>query len=496
MRNEAYFVMYAAVTSDKDNDADGSLRQPLKSRVIMSNIRTRFAPSPTGRLHIGNVRTALFNWLFARQSGGSFILRVEDTDIARSRFEYELSIYEDLKWLGLEWDEGPEKGGEYGPYRQSERKALHKAAAVRLVNEGKAYKCYCTKEQLEDLKAEQTSAGMPPRYDGRCRNLDPEAMPRNAPFTVRFRVPEKDVRVTDGVHGLLSFDSRNIGDFVIVGSDGVAAYNFAAVVDDALMDITHVIRGDDHLSNTPRQLLLFEALGLKAPVFTHIPLVLGPDKAPLSKRHGSFSIEEIREQGFLPEAVTAAVARLGWNPGEGLLTLDELAPLFSIDKLSASPSEFDVEKLKFYNKAAIQKSGTERLIELSSLSTIGRPIEAPGVVEAVKGNASDLKELKELSLPFLAEPEPGVEEAKELSEPYAKAVVKAFREALEGMAEIDQDSYKDMVEAVKTATGEKGKRLLMPLRLALTGSHSGIELAGVLKLLGRERAIHRLRRYE
>lgn len=462
----------------------------------MTTVRTRFAPSPTGRLHIGNIRTALFNWLFAQRMGDSFILRIEDTDTARSRFEYELSIYEDLKWLGLDWDEGPDRGGEHGPYRQSERKALHKAAAVRLVNEGKAYKCYCTKEQLEDLRAEQASAGMPSRYDGRCRNLAPDAMPSGAPFTVRFRVPEKDVRVMDGVHGLLAFDSRNIGDFVIVGSDGVAAYNFGAVVDDALMDITHVIRGDDHLSNTPRQLLLFEALDLKAPVFTHIPLVLGPDKAPLSKRHGSFSIEDIREQGFLPEAVVNAVARLGWNPGEGLLELDELAPLFAIEKLSASPSEFDVERLKFYNKAAIQKSRAERLIELSSLSTAGRPLKAANVVEAVKGNASDLKELKELALPFLTEPEPGMEEAKELSEPYARAVVKAFREALEGMAEIDQDSYRGMVEAVRARTGEKGKRLLMPLRLALTGRHAGIELAGVLKLLGIKRAIERLRRYE
>lgn len=460
----------------------------------MSNIRTRFAPSPTGRLHIGNIRTALFNWLFASANGGSFILRIEDTDTVRSRLEYELSIYEDLKWLGLEWNEGPDKDGEYGPYRQSERKALHKAAAVRLVKEGKAYKCYCTKEQLEDLRAEQVAAGMPPRYDGRCRNLKPEDVSANAPFTVRFRVPEKDVRVADSVHGLLAFDSRNIGDFVIIGSDGVAAYNFAAVVDDALMNITHVIRGDDHLSNTPRQLLLFEALGLNAPVFTHIPLVLGPDKAPLSKRHGSFSIEDMREHGFLPEAVVNAVARLGWNPGEGLLELDGLAPLFSIEKLSASPSEFDIERLKFYNKAAIQKSKAERLIELSSLSTIGQSAAAASVVEAVKGNASDLKELKELSLPFLTEP--GAEEATELSEPYAKAVVKAFRESLEIMAEIDADSYKDMVEAVKASTGEKGKRLLMPLRLALTGRHSGIELAGVLKLLGKERAIERLRRYE
>lgn len=459
-------------------------------------VRTRFAPSPTGRLHVGNARTALFNWLFARRGGGSFILRIEDTDLERSRFEHELSVCEDLRWLGLDWDEGPDKDGGHGPYRQSERKSVHRAAAIRLVNEGKAYKCYCTKEQLEDLKAAQMAAGMPSRYDGRCRDLDPEKTPAGAPFTVRFRVPEKDIRIEDGVHGLLAFDTRSIGDFVIVGSDGVATYNFAAAVDDALMEITHVIRGDDHLSNTPRQLLLFEALGLKPPEFTHIPLVVGADKTPLSKRHGSFSIGEMRDGGFLPEAVVNAMARLGWNPGEGLMETAELASLFSIEKLSASPSEFALERLKFYNKAAIQKSKAERLIELSTLSTTGLPSEAGRVVEAVKGNASDLRELKELALPFLVEPEPGQEEAKELSEPYAKAVVKAFREAIERMGAAGQEPYKELVEAVRAETGEKGKRLLMPLRLALTGTRKGVELAAVLELLGKDRAIERLKKHE
>lgn len=459
----------------------------------MTTVRTRFAPSPTGRLHIGNVRTALFNWLFAKASGGAFILRIEDTDAARSRPEHELSIYEDLRWLGLDWAEGPDIGGDFSPYRQSERKSVHKAAALRLVTEGKAYKCYCTKEQLEDLKAAQVSSGMPPRYDGRCRGLGPNDGPKNAPFTVRFHVPEKDIRIDDGVHGLLAFDSRVIGDFVIIGSDGVAAYNFGAVVDDALMAITHVIRGDDHLSNTPRQLLLFEALGLQAPLYTHIPLVLGPDKTPLSKRHGSFSIEEIRAQGFLPEAVVNAIARLGWNPGEGLLNLDELAPRFAIEKLSASPSEFDNERLRAYNKAAIQKSAAEKLINISGEALTEY---AARVFDAVKSNASDLNELKELAAPFLTEPALGQEDAKELSEPWSKAVVKAFRQELEKLGEIDADAYKAMVEAVKASTGEKGKRLLLPLRLSLTGKHAGIELAGVLKLLGKERALERLKKYE
>lgn len=462
----------------------------------MGIVRTRFAPSPTGRLHIGNIRTALFNWLFARQMGGSFILRVEDTDTLRSRAEYELSICEDLKWLGIIWDEGPDKGGDFGPYRQSERTALHRAAAGRLLSEGKAYRCYCTREQLEDLKAVQAASGMPSRYDGRCRNLRPGDVPEGTPFVIRFRVPDQEVRIKDGVHGLLAFDSRTIGDFVIVGSDGVAAYNFAAVVDDALMEISHVIRGDDHLSNTPRQILLFEALDMNTPVYTHIPLVLGPDKTPLSKRHGSFSIEERRAEGFLPEAVVNAVARLGWNPGEGLKTMEELSGLFTMERLSSSPSEFDVERLKFYNREAIQKSTPERLIALSSLSSLGMPEKAAEVVEAVKSNASDLDSMKALAMPFLEEPEPGPSEEKELSEPYAKAVLKAFSEELENIESIDQESYKALTEAVKKKTGEKGKRLLMPLRLALTGSHEGIELVRVISLLGKELAKKRLKRYE
>jgi len=459
----------------------------------MTAVRTRFAPSPTGRLHLGNARTALFNWLFAKAMNGVFVLRIEDTDAARSLPEHELSICEDLRWLGLDWDEGPDIGGEFGPYRQSERKSVHKAAAVRLVAEGRAYKCYCTKEQLEALKEHQVSSGLPPRYDGRCRGLGAGDGPKGAPFTVRFRVPEKDIRIDDGVHGLLAFDSRAIGDFVIIGSDGVASYNFAAVVDDALMAITDVIRGDDHLSNTPRQLMLFDALGLGAPRYTHIPLVTGPDKTPLSKRHGAFSIADMRKQGFLPEAVVNAVARLGWMPGEGLMTLEELASKFSMKKLSPSPSEFDPERLKSFNRAAIQSSTAERL---AALIDADRTHEALRVIEAVRGNASGLDELRELCLPFLTEPALTDEDARELSEPYAKAVLKAFWVELEKTGDMDAQAYKAMVETVKAATGEKGKRLLMPLRLALTGSHAGVELAVVLGLLGKERAIERLRKYE
>lgn len=457
----------------------------------MGIVRTRFAPSPTGPLHLGNARTALFNYLFARRNKGSFILRIEDTDRARSTYDFERAIYEDLRWLGLEWDEGPDKGGPFGPYRQSERSSIYAGEAERLVSEGKAYRCYCSKERLEELKASQAAAGKPSRYDGRCRDLKPGDAPIGAPSVVRFKVPSKEVLFMDGVHGLLSFDSRTIGDFVIMGSDGVAAYNFAVVADDALMSVSHVIRGDDHISNTPRQVLLFEALGLKTPIFSHVPLVLGPDKTPLSKRHGEFSLKGLRDEGFLPEAVINAAARLGWNPGEGMMTLDELAEAFSIDRLSKSASSFDEGRLKSYNKEAIQMKDAAELSILIGLNT-----EAAGIIGSIKGNASTLKELETFVRPFLTEPEPGPAELEELKEEHAKKVIMAFRAALEAMPEPKDDSYRELTDRVKAETGEKGRRLLMPLRLALTGMREGVELANVLKLLGREEAIKRLKRFE
>ena len=457
----------------------------------MGIVRTRFAPSPTGPLHLGNARTALFNYLFARRNNGSFILRIEDTDRARSTDEFERAIYDDLMWLGLVWDEGPDIDGAFGPYRQSERLKLYAEEAERLISEGKAYRCYCTRERLEELKAAQAAAGKPSRYDNRCRDLKPVDAPPGVPGVIRFKVPVKEVLFMDGVHGLLSFDSRTLGDFVIMGSDGIAAYNFAVVLDDARMAVSHVIRGDDHISNTPRQVLLFEALGLKTPLFNHVPLVMGPDKTPLSKRHGEFSLKGLRDEGYLPEAIVNAVARLGWNPGEGIMGLDELSDAFSIDKLSKSASGFDEGRLKSYNKDAIQIKSSKELSILMGLNT-----EAAGLIDALKGNASTLRELETLLRPFITGPSPGSTESDELNQEHAKKVIKAFRLALDAIPGLKEESYKDLVEGVKAATGEKGRRLLMPLRLALTGMHEGVELANVLKLIGREEAIKRLRRFE
>jgi glutamyl-tRNA synthetase len=290
-------------------------------------MRVRFAPSPTGLLHVGNARTALFNWLLARGRGGTFVLRIEDTDVERSTPESEQGILNDLRWLGLDWDEGPDVGGPHGPYRQSERLDLYRSYAHELVEQGHAYHCFCSAEQLEADRRAALESGRPPQYSGRCRDLSPstaaERLASGHPAVVRFRVPQgRTVAFQDVVRGTVQFETEVIGDPVLVRSDGHPAYNFAVVIDDALMEITHVVRGEDHISNTPRQVLLYEALKFQPPVFAHLALVLGPDHTPLSKRHGATSVSEFRTRGYLPEALVNYLALLGWSPGGG----DEVLP--------------------------------------------------------------------------------------------------------------------------------------------------------------------------
>ncbi|HEY8534880.1 MAG TPA: glutamate--tRNA ligase, partial [Vicinamibacterales bacterium] len=311
-------------------------------------MRLRFAPSPTGQLHVGNARTALFNWLLARGHGGTFILRIEDTDRERSTPESEKSILDDLRWLGLDWDEGPDIGGPAGPYRQSERLALYHEHAKRLIESGAAYYCFCSPEQVEADRQAALAAGLPPRYSGRCRAIEPADARRRVdagePAVIRFRVPEaRDVTFIDAVRGAVTVSTDTIGDPVLLRTDGHPAYNFAVVVDDALMRVTHVVRGEDHISNTPRQLLLYEAFGWTPPEFAHLSLVLGPDHAPLSKRHGATSVAEFRSRGYLPEALANYLALIGWSPGGGeeLLPLDELARRFSLRTVSHSAGVFD-----------------------------------------------------------------------------------------------------------------------------------------------------------
>src|SRR5438105_4919161 len=335
-------------------------------------VRVRFAPSPTGHLHVGNARTALFNWLLARGQGGTYIFRIEDTDADRSTRESEASIVTDLRWLGLDWDEGPDVGGPRGPYRQSERLHLYQSYATELLNAGAAYHCFCTVAQLEAERQEALAAGRPARYAGTCRRITREqAEARIAAGerpASRFRVPEeRDVLFTDAVRGDVRFETDVIGDPVIVRADGHPAYNFAVVVDDALMEVTHVVRGEDHISNTPRQILLYEALGFSPPAFAHLALVMGPDHSPLSKRHGATSVGEFRAKGYLPEALVNYLALIGWSPGGGdeLLPVDELARRFSLDDVGHSAGVFDEEKLAWVNRHYLKLADPVRLADLA-----------------------------------------------------------------------------------------------------------------------------------
>lgn len=451
-------------------------------------VRTRFAPSPTGLLHVGSIRTALFNWLFARKNaaeGGEFVLRIEDTDAARSTKAFEDAILYDLEWAGLDWD--------LGPVRQSERLGVYMEAAEKLVEGGLAYRCYCSRERLEELKKTQIAKGLPPRYDNRCRNVKDDG---SSPSVIRFLVPDGKCAFVDLVHGEMSFDASAFGDFIIIGSDEVAGYNFAATIDDADMRITHVIRGDDHLSNTPRQLVLFNAIGFTPPQFAHIPLVLGPDKSPLSKRTTGASVEDLRKDGFLPLAVLNSCARLGWSPkgGDKLLELSELIKDFEFKKLSKSPSVFDVNRLRGFNKEAVGKTQADELARLLDIG--GADAELLNrAIEAAKANAHTISELKALVLPIIEEPVMGIEAASMLKEPDSKAVLKTAAEAIEGFDAIDEAAYKAVIEAVKKATKAHGKNLFHPLRAALTGSFEGMELVKVLALLGKKRMLERLKKF-
>jgi nondiscriminating glutamyl-tRNA synthetase len=306
---------------------------------MIANVRVRFAPAPTGLLHIGNARTALFNYLFAKRHQGRFVLRIEDTDVERSTDASIDRILEDLRWLGMTWEEGPEREGPEGPYRQSQRLPLYLNYADQLIQRGKAYKCFCSPERLEVLRQEQLSRGKMPRYDGRCRSLSAEEVSKRESegqrAALRFWVDGSRIVFDDLIHGKMNFDREGIGDFIILRSDGMGAYNFACVIDDHLMGMTHVIRGEDHLSNTPRQILIYQALGWQPPTFAHHPLILGPDHSPLSKRHGTTAVSQYREEGFLPEALLNYLVLLGWTPpsGKEILPLETIFREFSLDAI-------------------------------------------------------------------------------------------------------------------------------------------------------------------
>jgi nondiscriminating glutamyl-tRNA synthetase len=471
----------------------------------MNEVRVRFAPSPTGLLHIGNVRTALFNYLFARHNQGKFILRIEDTDVERSTVSSELSILEDLKWLGLTWDEGPDVGGEFGPYRQSERISLYQEFVDKLLKKGKAYPCFCSEGELKKKSEALLSQGIAPKYDGKCRNLSRDEMmsleSKGIKPAIRFKVDEDTVEVDDLIHGRVLFLRKEIGDFIILRSDGIAAYNFAVVIDDALMKITHVIRGDGHLTNTPRQILVSRALVFDIPKFAHHALTLGPDGTPLSKRHGAASLPFYRQEGYLPQAMLNFLALLGWSPenGEEIISLEEMIKQFSLDRVGKSGAVFNPDKLNWVNKVYLKRLPIEELTELVIPYLEGINWEKRGkawlreVVETVRNYLSHLSQIKEEvriffgPLPPLGEKENGI-----LQEGKAIEVIRAYKGKIEKLDHINLENYQKMVNQVKGEHRVKGKTLYLPLRIALTGKTEGPELERVFLLLGKEESIERI----
>jgi glutamyl-tRNA synthetase len=460
---------------------------------------TRFAPSPTGELHLGNARTALFNQLLAQQAGGRFLLRIEDTDTARSDEAHTAALMADLRWLGIEWDAGPDREDERGPYRQSQRGALYAQRFAELMRRELVYPCFCTPLELSLSRRAQLAAGQPPRYPGTCRDLSPAERERRQaqglPATLRFRVPPGErVTFADFVHGPQSFLTDDIGDFVVRRADGSPAFFFSNAVDDALMGVTHALRGEDHLTNTPRQLLILAALGLPAPAYGHVALIVGADGAPLSKRHGAVSVREYRERGYQPAALRNHLFRLGHStPLHGLLTLDEMARGFDPAHLGRAPARFDEQQLNVWQKDVVHQ------LSVDAARAWLAAVLPPGLDEQAAG-AFIAALLPNLVLPGDAAPwveivfggPPTLEPAGE--ELVRQAGARYFSAAAAAAATHGSD-LPAIAGAVRAATGRKGAELYMPLRVALTGRAHGPELAPLLKAMPPGKARERLARF-
>ena len=480
----------------------------------MTKVRVRYAPSPTGNLHIGNARTALFNYLFAKHYGGDFVLRIEDTDFKRNKEEGERSQLKYMDWLGLDYDEGIGKEKEFGPYRQSERIEIYQKYAERLLAEDKAYKCYMTAEELEAEREEQVTNGLPPRYSGKHAHLTKEEQDQfekeGRKPSIRIRVPQdRTYSFNDMVKGELSFEGKDFGDFVIVKNDGVATYNFAVAIDDHLMEISHVLRGDDHVSNTPKQLVVYEALGFKPPIFGHMTLIVNENKKKLSKRDETIIqfIEQYDDLGYLPEALFNFITLLGWSPeGEQeIFTREEFVEIFDEKRLSKSPAFFDNNKLTWINNQYIKAQPLERIVNIALPFFVK---EGVATQEEVDNNRAWFEKLISLYQPqmsygaeiveltkqfFVEEIKFDEEELEILKQDTTVAVFEDFLEKLEVAGDFTSENIKTLIKTIQKDTGVKGKNLFMPIRIASTGSMHGPELNTSLELLGRDRVVARVK---
>jgi glutamyl-tRNA synthetase len=480
----------------------------------MSDLRVRFAPSPTGSLHIGGARTALFNWLFARSGGGAFVLRIEDTDLERSTGESARGIVSALRWLGLDWDEGPEIGGPYGPYFQSQRLRLYTEAVNKLLEQGLAYYCYCTQEELAQRRQQAMKAGKAPRYDGRCRTLSSEERIRleqeGRRPALRFHIPASGVTVvSDVIRGEVAFAHEVLDDFIIMKSNGLPAYNFACVVDDSSMKISHVLRAEEHLSNTPRQILLYQALGEPLPIFVHLPMILAPDRSKLSKRHGATSVQEFTEQGFLPEALLNYLALLGWSPEgeEEIMTLPEMVRQFSLERVGKTAAIYDTKKLTWMNGHYLSEAPLDSVVDqavpfLQQKGLVPDTIlpeqyaYITRVVEIVRTRVKTLVEVADASDYFFSDDfayeEKGVR--KHFSMPGVDRLLSAAGRQLETLesyeVQVLEDAYRDLSAELGVSTGE----IIHPTRLALSGRTMGPGLFELMAVLGKKRTLQRLDR--
>ena len=476
----------------------------------MPKFRVRFAPSPTGFVHVGNARTALFNWLFARGHGGAFVLRIEDTDVERSEARYEEQLRDDLEWLGLDWDEGPDKGGPFGPYRQSERTDFYLKHSTQLIDQGHAYFCFCSPEQLEAERQEALKAGLQPKYSGRCRTRPREEAARKVaagePAAVRLKIAGESFVWNDVVHGPVSFASEVIGDFILVRSDGHPAYNYAVVIDDHLMQMTHVIRGDDHISNTPRQLAVYQAFGWEPPQFAHLSTILGPDRKPLSKRHGATSLQNFRDMGILAQALRNYLLLLGWSPGDGKtekVTTEEMIARFSLENVHKSPAVFDQQKLEWLNSQYVldlpveERTGWCVRVLVRRLGLLGYLADAEierarnfmySICELIfagnaRANVEERRRLIELVFDYNAGDVVRGEETRHVAEdPASRQVLTAFIPRALAEGELTYEKFREIAKSVQKETGKKGKDLFHPIRVALTGAASGPELEKLIPI--------------